>query len=371
MNQRVLHIGKYYNPFVGGVESINETVVKSLVNFEHCVISYNKSNITEYDTIDKVPVIRSSSLGVIASQPVSISYYKNLKKFIREFRPDIIHFHYPNPLGLIYFLLCNTHKAKIIVHWHSDIIQQKLLSRLLAPLDRVLLRKANVIVTTNENLANKSPLLKNFKSKVKIIPCSIQEEKFIVRDSEKNAIEQIKENYNKPIVFFFGRHVEYKGLKYLLEAEKLVKSDCHFIIAGEGPLTEKLKNKYPSDRITWIGKLDDNNLKYYLYASKVFAFPSITRNEAFGVALAEAMYTGAVPITFTIEGSGVNWVSLKDLTGLETANGNIKEYAEAIDLLLSDEKLRTTLSQNSIRRIKENFTFENVKKLYQQLYDSL
>ena len=42
----------------------------------------------------------------------------------------------------------------------------------------------------------------------------------------------------------------------------------------------------------------------------IFCFPSITRNEAFGIALAEAMYCGKPAVTFTIEGSGVNFVSL-------------------------------------------------------------
>ena len=46
-------------------------------------------------------------------------------------------------------------------------------------------------------------------------------------------------------------------------------------------------------------------------------FPSITKNEAFGVVLAEAMYCYTPAITFTIEGSGVNWVNLHQVTGLE------------------------------------------------------
>ena len=52
------------------------------------------------------------------------------------------------------------------------------------------------------------------------------------------------------------------------------------------------------------------------------------------------MYCNAVPVTYTIEGSGVNWVSLHEVTGLEVPNRNVAEYAKAIDELLSDDKKR-------------------------------
>lgn len=51
----------------------------------------------------------------------------------------------------------------------------------------------------------------------------------------------------------------------------------------------------------------------------MFAFPSVTKNEAFGVALAEAMYCYTPAVTFTIEGSGVNWVNLNGITGIEVS----------------------------------------------------
>ena len=67
-------------------------------------------------------------------------------------------------------------------------------------------------------------------------------------------------------------------------------------------------------------------------------FLLIQKAEGFGLTLAEAMYCNAVPVTYTIEGSGVNWVSLHEVTGLEVPNRNVAEYAKAIDELLSDDK---------------------------------
>ena len=68
-----------------------------------------------------------------------------------------------------------------------------------------------------------------------------------------------------------------------------MKSYCVFVIAGSGPLTDELKADCHSDRVRFVGRLKDDELRWYHYAASVFAFPSITKNEAFGVALAESL----------------------------------------------------------------------------------
>lgn len=141
-------------------------------------------------------------------------------------------------------------------------------------------------------------------------------------------INEIKAKYgNKPIVFFIGCHIQYKGLPHLIEAEKYVKADCVFVIAGSDPLTDGLKVQCKSSRVHFVGCLSDEDLKLYHYAASIFAFQSVTKNEAFGVALAEAMYCGIPAVTFTIPGSGVNWVSQNGETGIEVPNGDDKAYA--------------------------------------------
>ena len=62
-------------------------------------------------------------------------------------------------------------------------------------------------------------------------------------------------------------------------------------------------------------------------ACDVFCFPSVTKNEAFGIALAEGMYFGKPAVTFTIPGSGVNYVNLDGVTGIECKNADCKDYA--------------------------------------------
>jgi glycosyltransferase involved in cell wall biosynthesis len=111
-----------------------------------------------------------------------------------------------------------------------------------------------------------------------------------------------------------------------------------------------------SDRIKFIGRIPNEYLRCYYYASDIFAFTSCTKQEAFGIALAEAMYCGSVPVTFTIEGSGVNWVSVNGETGIEVPLGDVKAYAAAIDRLLSDNDLYMQYATAGKDRIARMFT---------------
>ena len=45
------------------------------------------------------------------------------------------------------------------------------------------------------------------------------------------------------------------------------------------------------------------------------------------------MYCQLPAITFTIDGSGVNWVSLNSETGIEVSNSNALEFGNAIEKL--------------------------------------
>lgn len=97
-------------------------------------------------------------------------------------------------------------------------------------------------------------------------------------------------------------------------------------------------------------------------ACDVFCFPSVTKNEAFGIALAEGMYFGKPAVTFTIPGSGVNYVNLDGVTGIECKNADCKDYAKAINKLGKDKELCKVYGNNARKRVLEDFTIEQFKR---------
>lgn len=370
---KILHISKYYYPYLGGVENICKYLAEG-TNFaeEVQVFCFNDTTLDEVDIVNGLMVHRVGTTFSIAKQAFSLSYFKILKKVLNDFSPDIIHIHWANPYAALVLLTMIPKDVKLVVHWHMDIIKQKRLYWMVKPIEKRLLKRADLIVVTSPQYKVHSRPLQEFLNKTEIVPNAMDVKCFKKREGDDVRISEVKEKFeNKDIVFFVGRHILYKGLKYLIEAERHVKSDCVFVIAGSGPLTESLMRSCKSDRVFFVGRLSNEDLRIYHRVAKVFAFPSITKNEAFGVALAEAMYCKTPCVTFNIEGSGVNWVSLDGVTGIEVPNRDSIAFANAIDILLQNPDLQKQYSQNGYKRVVENFTIEKMNEVMDALYSTL
>lgn len=371
---KILHSTNYYPPYVGGIGEVCYYIANSLVGeVEQKVVCTNDVNKRVVEQVHGVEVNRAKSICQIRRQQISIDLYSLLKRTFMEFRPDILHLHMPNPLACAYILNMLPDEVKVVVHWHSDIIGQSVIYPLFKKYERKILERADKILVTSPLYPEGSLPLQPFLNKVTLLQNIISKEKINITEEVERDAENLKNQYgNKPIIFTIGRHVPYKGLTYLIEAEKMIKSDCVILIGGNGLLTEELKKQAEGrERIKFIGYLDDAAMLRHMCASTIFAFPSITKNEAFGIALAEAMYCGAVPVTFTIEGSGVNWVNINGETGLEVPNSDAKRYAEAVDKLLSDKDMLKTFSKNAHERVENNFTLDIIKPKIMDIYKSV
>lgn len=169
-----------------------------------------------------------------------------------------------------------------------------------------------------------------------------------------------------------GRHTEYKGFSYLIQASKLLDERFEIFIVGKGEETESLMEEAKDDKkIHFLGIVDDNKLIAYLSAMDIFCFPSISKNEAFGLALAEGMYFGKPAVTFNIPSSGVNFVCLNGENGIEVPNKDVKAYASAMTKLGNDPRLRAMMGEKAKQRVMDNFLnkqFEiNVRQMIGEL----
>ena len=223
-------------------------------------------------------------------------------------------------------------RAKLIVWWHLDITKQKLLKKLFRGQTLRLLKRADKIVATSPNYIEGSEFLPAFREKCAVIPNCAADSRVSLSDEEKQRAEELKRRYaGKCLLFAVGRHVPYKGMEYLVRASKLLSDEYAVCIGGEGELTPSLKQLAAGDeKVQFLGR--------------------------FGIALAEAMSFAKPSVTFTIEGSGVNYVSLNGVTGIEVKNGDIEAYAAAIRKLKEDEALREAYGKAAREREQELFT---------------
>lgn len=359
---KILQVSKLYWPWVGGVEKIVQQITEGLNGEVLCCQPKGKRKIEEAS--EGAKVYRAASLGIVWGMPISLDFFRLFRKLSKE--ADIIDFHHPFPLGDLAIFLFKP-KAKLIAHYHSDIVRQRVLEIFFRPLIFNTLKRAEKIIVSNPNLIESSFYLRRFKKKCVIIPFGVDLKRLERFDELK--IQEIKERY-KDFVLFIGRLNYYKGVEYLVEAMKGV--NANLVIIGEGPeknnLEFRIKNLELENKIFFLPHQKENELINYYQACSVFVLPSIFRSEAFGIVLIEAMACGA-PVISTELGTGTSWVNIDGQTGFVVSPKNNQELTIAIKKILEDKNLAQKLSENARKRAKERFSLEGMLKKTEKVYN--
>ena len=368
----ILHISKYYYPDLGGIETVAMYLAEGMTAYRNVVLCFATDGIYSEEDIHGVKVYRVPVNFSFMSQDVALSYRRILRQVLRQEHPDAVHVHCPNPF--VYPLVCScvARETKVVLHWHSDILAKGLMYYLVKPFETALLRRADIIISTSPNYIPDSNPLQRFIDKVHIAQNGLITERFDLQEGDIKKIQEIRDRYRgKKIIFTCGRHIPYKGLDNLIKADSLIKGDCVILIGGKGPIDAELKAIPCSERVKFLGRLQDDVLRHYLHAADIFAFPSNTKAEAFGIALAEAMYCRCVPVSHVIGGSGVNWVSIDKETGIVVPLNDVKALAQAIDTLIEDDNLQNRYADAARQRIIDNFTREKAVAAMNAIYENL
>lgn len=360
---RVLHLGKFYPPFRGGIESHLQALCRELAkSITVNVIVANETASLLASEIDQVKVRRLPRLFNLGASPVC----PTMPGEIRNTRADIIHLHLPNPLAAVAYL-ASGHRGRLVITWHSDIVRQQTMARMLGPLDNAILRRTSALVASSPNYVDSSPILSRNRDLCRVIPFGIDANSFRPHDAEIAA--KIRRRYGPRIVLAVGRMVYYKGFEYLIQAMASVNG--HLLLVGEGPLQAKLERQAfeagVRDQITFLGRVSQDEVIGYYHAADVFAMPSIARSEAFGIAQLEAMACGK-PVVNTRLLSGVPFVSPDGVTGTTVTPADSAELASAINRLLDDPGLREKYGTAAARRVREEFSIETMVDRTLELY---
>lgn len=365
---RVLQIGKFY-PISGGIEKVMYDITMGLsqkrVYCDMLCASAEKQDLGNLLLNDYARVLCVPTWKKVSATMLSPAMIFRLRKIRKEY--DIIHIHHPDPMACLALFLSG-YKGPVVLHWHSDILKQKMLLKLYTPLQNWLLRRARVIVGTTPVYVRESPFLENIQRKVTSIPIGIDEMKPI-----PERVEQIKEKYaGKKIIFSLGRLVEYKGYEYLIQAARRLTDDYVILIGGKGPLQEYLQSLIDelgvADRVKLLGFIEDRDLPDYFGACDLFCLSSIWKTEAFGIVQIEAMSCGKPVIAMNIPESGVSWVNINSFSGINIKPEDADALATAIITVLTDEHLYDKLSKGARRRYETMFTKELMTELCLNLY---
>src|SRR3979411_396761 len=127
-------------------------------NISHSILCARRRGAARQYAIDGVQVEAVASLGTLFSTPLAPAY---IPAFIRRARPaNVVIHHAPLPLNDAAILLGLPDDVALIVHWHADIIGYALLKRLVSPLIRRVLARADRIVVSGQPMIDNSQFLR-------------------------------------------------------------------------------------------------------------------------------------------------------------------------------------------------------------------
>src|SRR5437667_6918154 len=191
---RVLHVGKFYPPHRGGIETHLELVCEGLRRrCDVSVVVANEGLRTISSRAGGVPVTRVGTLGHLAGTSIS----PGMTRAIRRHPAEIIHIHWPNPTAVAAYLLSG-HPGRLIITYHSDVVRQRILARGFDPLLQEVLNRAAAVIATSPSYVRTSPVLRGVKEKCHVIPLGLSTQLY---DSPNSAeVERIKQKFGSQIL---------------------------------------------------------------------------------------------------------------------------------------------------------------------------
>lgn len=373
---RILQFGRFWNDQHGGIERHVSQLSRGLARCGADVVNLVASaSLRGSDTrVDGYRLVQAPSFGKAFSTAMAPWLVTRALALHQEQPFDIFHLHFPDPLTHLASWLLPANVPRVIT-WHSDIVRQKRLLTLYRPLLQAEARNAAVLVAATQAHFDTSPLIPTDipAGRRHVIPYGMDFSSLALTERTRALQGRLRQAaQGRGLVFALGRHVYYKGFDVLLKAAS--QASFQLVLGGDGPLRETLQQQAGAlgiaNRVTFPGRISEEDLPAYFHACDVFCLPSVNEMEAFGLVQLEAMACGK-PVVCTQLHNGVNVVNVHGETGLAAPVGDAHALGEAITLLLNDTPLRGQMGQTARTRAHDLYSLDAMTSMHVRLYQSL
>jgi glycosyltransferase involved in cell wall biosynthesis len=295
----------------GGIEIVVAELARRIVNYGHKVTVYNRQGHhvsgKEYDNqshikelkfyqgvrLVTVPTIEARGLAAVTS-----SFFATLKAIFGRY--DCIHYHAEGPAVMLWIPHGLGIRTVVTIHG-LDWKRAKwsgIATKYLKLGEKIAAKYADEVIVLSKNVQRY--FMDTYGRKTKFIPNGITKPE--IKDAEA-IVRKWRLNKNEYILFL-GRIVPEKGLRYLIDAFKEVKTDKKLVIAGGSSDTDdfvtELKAKATADqRILFTGFVQGEDLEELYSNAYVYVLPSDL--EGMPISLLEAMSYGNCCMVSSIE----------------------------------------------------------------------
>ena len=321
--------------------------------------------------------------------PYIISGFFRCLSICRKWKPDVIHAHWPFPHAYIALGAAKLFRIPLVLNFHGAELLLIRKKKWVKPLLKFAIGQAQAVFANSSFTAGKIKALRNVDVEWSPYGTTLEGGSLPLAPAADAAsatpssggTPQRPEPHpvnGKFKILFVGRHIERKGICYLIEAAKYLPRDKFEIrIVGVGDLTEKLKEQAaqvdalaPAElrhdegnaEIIFTGKLSPEALANEYRTANVFTLPAIVDSkgdtEGLGVVLIEAMELG-LPVVASNVG-GIPDVVVDGVSGILVPEKDPQALASAYKRLAASPELQEQLLAGAQRRIAECFTWDGI-----------
>jgi len=288
-------------------------------------------------------------------------------RLCRRERYDVIHVHWPVPLGLWGWAARFARRTALVVTFYG--IELRWVKRslpLLKGFVRRVARRADRVVAISSETAREIKELVDVP--VEVIP-------YTTVIAEPEAPREVSPGGKRPhTILFVGRLVELKGLAHLIEAVSRLKGrvPARIVAIGIGPERDNLERLARSRgvEVDFRNKVPDAELHRAFLTSDMLVLPSIVDargdTEGLGVVLLDAMSYGIPAIASRV--GGIPDIIEDGVSGVLVPPADPESLANAIEKLARDAAYAARLADAGRERLRTRFSWDAIIARWETVY---
>lgn len=367
MAKILITVHKFW-PSVGGLQRLSYNLAKRLVQRGHSVTvcTSHSEDRPALEYVEGILVKRFRRIWMGPWWPDATM--PGMAKSLLESRYDIIH---SFDLWNFHSLLASTLTSVSRTPFVLNSILHPTYSLYKETFGKLICRSADAVVVQcqqeRQNIIGYANL-----NKVFVVPCGIDSNLFSRLRDDQTFRRKYRMEPDDKLVIYVG---SVSGNKSALDLVNLMPKvvnmvdRARLIMVARGSNLDRLRQhaaiKGVSDRVTVLGKVDEEDLLQAYATADLFAFPS--KNESFGIVLVEAAAAG-LPIVSTKVGIAPEIVN-EGLTGY-TCDRCDSSFADRMIEVLSRDEFRTNAKLLRLEILKR-FDWESVTDSLEKVYSEV
>ncbi|UCF16081.1 MAG: glycosyltransferase family 4 protein [Phycisphaerales bacterium] len=314
-----------------------------------------------------------------------VSYFQ-IKRLLRELRPDIVHTHSAKA-GVVGRFAASSLKGKwaenlpAVVHTIHGLAfhpyQSKLLNKFYIAIERSAARRTDFFVSVADAMTTQATAVGIGTPERYVTAYSaIDEEDFLEPISQQRRGDfrrKYEIDETAVVLVTIARLFMLKGHEYIVESAKELSKrleNCVWLFVGDGNLCEQLKEQARrsglADRVKFTGLLAPNEIPLAIQSSDILVHCSL--REGLARALPQAMLCGKPAISFDVDGARE---VVNEDTGRLIEPKNSEKLTEACAELIADKSLREKLGANGRESVKQKFAPATMVDVIEAVYRRL